>query len=97
MGAVQLKRMRVLETKRNCARAVKSDMRAILHINLPSRAQSVVELVPGRPGPRHIRGCTSADQAIPTCRVILFRSTVLFGVVTKQVFEVVQYFYSFDA
>jgi len=81
---------------KNVALHVKSDMRAILDVNLPSRTQPIVELVPGGPGARHIRRVTGADQAIPACCVVLFRSTGLFGAFSKPVIEIVEDFYPFD-
>ena len=40
--------------------AVKSHMRTILDINLPSRAQPIVKLVPGGRASRHFRRGASA-------------------------------------
>jgi len=47
---------------------VTSHMRSVLDINLPSGSETIVQLVPGGRGPRHVgRG---ADQTISTCCVV---------------------------
>lgn len=68
-----VKNLSMLKKENHCPRYVKSHMSSILHINLSSRAQSVVKLVPGGRAASHFRGRPSADQAVSACCVVLFR------------------------